>query len=43
MRRDIPSSDACLSSACSSSKGEEDTQATCNASAAIDFSGQFNS
>jgi hypothetical protein len=43
MRRDIPSSDACVSSACSSSKGEEDTQATCNASAAIDFSGQFNS
>jgi len=43
MRRDTPSGGACLSSACSSSKGEEGPQATCNASAAIDFPGQFNS
>ena len=43
MRRDTPSGGACLSSACSSSKGEEDTQAPCDASAASDFSGQFNS
>ena len=43
MSRDAPSSDACLSSACSSSEGEENTKTACNASAAIDFSCQFNS
>lgn len=42
MPGDAPSTDACLSSACSSAKGEEDTQAACNGSAARDFSGQFN-
>ena len=43
MPRDTPFSDACPSKACSSSEGEEDTQAAGNTHAAIDFSGQFNS
>jgi len=43
MPRDTPCSSACLSKACSSPEGEEDTQAACNDRAAIDFSGQSNS
>ena len=43
MPHDIPFSKACPSKFRSSSEGEEDTQAVCNAPAAIFFSGQFNS